>query len=82
MIIIVTNHALPVGNRFPIFLFKTKTRTAITMAKLFHFLACNVSVKSKLQHPPPPRPYPGHLMSFPAREGGNLINLVFPGAGI
>ena len=31
---------------------------------------------------PPPRAYPGHLMSFPAREGGNLINLVFPGAGI
>ena len=25
---------------------------------------------------------PGHLTSFPAREGGNLINLVFPGAGI
>ena len=23
-----------------------------------------------------------HLTSFPAREGGNLINLVFPGAGI
>ena len=31
----------------------------------------NVSVKSKLQHPP--RAYPGHLMPFPAREGGNLI---------
>ena len=30
----------------------------------------------------PPRAYPGHLTSFPAREGGNLINLVFPGAGI
>ena len=46
-----------------------------------------VPVKSKLKHlsaPPPPLPraYPGHLMSFPAREGGNLINLVFPGAGI
>ena len=27
----------------------------------------------------PPRAYPGHLTSFPAREGGNLINLVFPG---
>ena len=25
-----------------------------------------------------PRAYPGHLTSFPAREGGNLINLVFP----
>ena len=33
---------------------------------------------------PPPLPrraYPGHLMSFPAREGGNLNNLVFPGVG-
>ena len=28
----------------------------------------NVSVKSKLQHPP--RAYPGHLTSFPAREEG------------
>ena len=28
----------------------------------------NVSVKSKLQHPPP-----GHLTPFPAREGRNLI---------
>ena len=27
----------------------------------------------------PPLAYPGHLTSFPAREGGNLINLVFPG---
>ena len=39
-----------------------------------------VSVKSKLQHPP--RAYPGHLTSSPVLEGGNLINLVFPGAGI
>ena len=31
---------------------------------------------------PNSRAYPGHLTSFPAREGGNLINLVFPGAGI
>ena len=29
----------------------------------------------------PPRAYPGHLTSFPVREGGNLMNLVFPGAG-
>ena len=28
-----------------------------------------------------PRAYPGHLTSFPAREGGDLMNLVFPGAG-
>ena len=31
-------------------------------------------VKSKLKHPP------GHLTSFPARGGGNLVNLVFPGS--
>ena len=29
---------------------------------------------------PSPRAYPGHLTYFPAREGGNLMNLVFPGA--
>ena len=38
-----------------------------------------VPVKLKLKHPPG---HPRHLMSFPAREGGNLINLVFPGASI
>ena len=32
---------------------------------------CNVPVKSKLKHPP--RAYPGHLMSFADREGGNLM---------
>ena len=42
-------------------------------------LCSNVSVKSKLKHPP--RAYPGHLTCFPVREGGNLMNLVFPGAG-
>ena len=31
----------------------------------------NVPVKSKLQHPP--RAYPGHLLLFPAQEGGHLI---------
>ena len=35
----------------------------------------NVPVKLKLEHPP------GHLTSFPAREGGNLMNLVSPGIG-
>ena len=25
--------------------------------------------------------YPGNLTTFPAQEGGNLMNLVFPGAG-
>ena len=44
-----------------------------------HSSGVYVSVKSKLKHPP--RAYPGHLTSFPAREGGNLMNLVFPGAG-
>ena len=29
----------------------------------------------------PPPGIPGHFTSFPAREGGDLINLVFPGAG-
>ena len=33
----------------------------------------NVPVKSKLKHPP--RVYPRHLTSFPARDGGNLMNL-------
>ena len=37
----------------------------------------DVSVKSKLKHPPPP----GHLTSFPAREEGDSMNLVFPGVG-
>ena len=37
----------------------------------FNWPVHNVPVKSKLQHPP--RAYPGHLTSFPAREGGNLI---------
>ena len=44
-------------------------------------LRAYVSVKSKLQHPPTPG-IPRALTSFPAREGGNLINLVFPGVGI
>ena len=35
----------------------------------------NVPVKSKLKHPP------GHLTSIAAREGGNLMTLVFPRAG-
>ena len=30
---------------------------------------------------PPPRAYPGQLTSVAAREGGNLMNLVFPGEG-
>ena len=30
-------------------------------------------MKLKLEHPPPPQAYPGHLMPLPAREGGHLI---------
>ena len=41
----------------------------------------NVSVKSKLQHAPPPRAYPGHLTPLPSRGGGNLIIRVFQGVG-
>ena len=39
---------LQTGKRFLIFLFKTKTRTTITMAKLFHFLACNLWKRPEL----------------------------------
>ena len=31
--------------------------------------------------PSPPGIYPGHLTSFPAQEGGNLMHLVFPRVG-
>ena len=41
----------------------------------------NVSVKSKLQHAPPPRANPGHLTPLPSRGGGNLIIRVFQGVG-
>lgn len=44
------------------------------------FKSSNVLVKSNLQHPP--TGMPGHLTPFPARQGENLMNLVFPGAGI
>ena len=30
---------------------------------------------------PLPKACPGHLTSFPSQGGGNLVNLVFPGAG-
>ena len=43
---------------------------------------CYVSVKSKLQHPPPPPGHtPGHLTPLPSRGGGNLIIRVFQGVG-
>ena len=42
----------------------------------------NVSVKSKLKHPPPPGNTPGiWCLLLSGRQGGNLMNLVFPGAG-
>ena len=53
------------------------TMTTTTTTKTTTTFRRYVPVKSKLKHPP--RAYPGHLTSFPAREGGNLINLVFPG---
>ena len=43
---------------------------AIIIYKYFTILKNYVSVKSKLQHPPPPPANPGHLTSFPAREEG------------
>ena len=39
-----------------------------------------VSVKSKLQHPPP-RAYHGHLTPLPSRGGGNSIIRVLQGVG-
>ena len=44
-----------------------------------HSAECYAPVKSKLKHPP--RAYPGYLTSSLVREGGNLMNLVFPEAG-
>ena len=38
-------------------------------------------IKSKLQHPPPPRENPGHLTIFCARGVGNLTGKAFPGVG-
>ena len=42
---------------------------------------CNAPIKSKLQHPPPPRANPGHLTIFCARGVGNLTDKAFPGVG-
>ena len=41
-------------------------------------ILCISQIEASTSHP---RAYPGHLTSFPARERGNLINLVFPGGG-
>ena len=53
----------------------------IYASKLFKIVEHYVSVKSKLQHAPPPRAYPGHLTPLPSRGGGNLIMRVFQGVG-
>ena len=55
-------HRLSLGRIWKILIFHHVPRLA----------QCYVSVKSKLQHPPP-RAYPGHLTPFLAREGENLI---------
>ena len=45
--------------------------TAVRLARVINHY---VSIKSKLQHaPPPPRAYSGHLTPLPSRGGGNLI---------
>ena len=41
----------------------------------------NAPIKSKLQHPRPPRANPGHLTIFCARGVGNLTGKAFPGVG-
>ena len=54
----------------------------IYASKQFKIVEHYVSVKSKLQHaPPPPRAYPEHLTPLPSRGGGNLIMRVFQGVG-
>ena len=59
---------------------RTKTQNLWEWIQCSMSLRFYVPVKSKLKHAPPA--CPRHLTSFPAQEGGNLINLVFPGAGI
>ena len=44
-------------------------------------LVDNAPINSKLQHPPPPQAYPGHLTMHRARGEGNL-NVVLEGWGI
>ena len=59
------------------------TRSSIaTLLDTFWNRTIYVPVKPKLKHrPPSPRAYLWHLAFFPARERGNLMNLVFPRAG-
>ena len=46
-----------------------------------YFLMYQSNQSFNIPPPPPPPAYPGHLMPFPAWEGGSLIILVFPGTG-
>ena len=46
-----------------------------------HTFGRNAPIKSKLQHPPPPRANPGHLTIFCAREWGIWPGKAFPGVG-
>ena len=59
-----------------------RLKNALTRANLRNVSQCYVSVKSKLQHPPFPRAYPGHLTPLPSRGGGNLIIRDFQGVGV
>ena len=43
-------------------------------------MQCYSMYQSNWSFNTPPRAYPGDLTSFAAWEGGNLMNLVFPGA--
>ena len=55
------------------------------MLNVLILIPCHdVPVKAKLKQYPTghtPGVYPGHLTYFAFWEGGNLVNLVFPGAG-
>ena len=55
-----------------------RIKIIIVLLKLANIKAY-VSVKSKLKHPPPGIPRAFNVFSCP--RGGNLMNLVFPGAG-
>ena len=53
----------------------------VTMVKEIKTISIYVPVKSKLKHPPRPG-IPRAFDVFSCPGGGNLINLIFPGAGI
>ena len=58
-------------------------KTVFQMASLFHvkLLKYVLMYQSNRSSNIPLRAYSSHLTSFVARKGGNLTNLVFPGAG-